>query len=79
MVKTYNVDYTVADSAGTATAYLSGVKTNKGVIGVNGNIKRKDQDCENILRNRVNSVFTHAIASGKHLTKVFSTILSTKL
>lgn len=76
MVKTYNVDYTVADSAGTATAYLSGVKTNKGVIGVNGNIKRKDQDCENILRNRVNSVFTHAIASGKSTGIVTTTRLT---
>lgn len=60
------------DSAGTATAYLSGVKTNKGVIGVNGNIKRKEQDCEKILRNKVNSVFTHAIESGNSLYMFYS-------
>ena len=32
--KTYCVDYQVGDSACTATAYLSGVKTNDGMIGV---------------------------------------------
>ncbi|KAK7481973.1 hypothetical protein BaRGS_00026776 [Batillaria attramentaria] len=32
--KTYNVDHQTPDSAGTGTAYLCGVKTNMGVIGV---------------------------------------------
>jgi alkaline phosphatase len=32
--KTYNIDAQVPDSAGTATAILSGVKTRKGVVGV---------------------------------------------
>ena len=32
--KTYNTDYQVADSAGTATAYLSGVKTTSGKLHV---------------------------------------------
>merc|ERR1739838_293943 len=32
--KTYNVDSQVADSAGTATAYLTGVKTDLGVVGL---------------------------------------------
>ena len=32
--KTYNTDHMVPDSAGTATAYLTGVKTNKGIVGV---------------------------------------------
>jgi len=33
--KTYNVDQTVPDSAGTATAFMTGVKSNAGVISVN--------------------------------------------
>jgi len=35
MVKTYNVDYQTPDSAGTATAYLSGIKSRYGTLGVN--------------------------------------------
>ena len=38
--QTYNIDAQTADSAGTATAYLSGVKTRIGVIGL-GNFKSK--------------------------------------
>ena len=36
LVKTYNVDFQTPDSAGTATAYLSGVKTRLGTLGVLG-------------------------------------------
>ncbi|CAG0889124.1 unnamed protein product [Cyprideis torosa] len=36
--KTYNVDYQTPDSAGTGTAYLCGVKTNIGVLGVNARV-----------------------------------------
>lgn len=43
-VKTYCVDTQVADSACTATAYLSGVKTNEGMTGINAKVKR--YDCE---------------------------------
>ena len=43
-VKTYCVDAQVADSACTATAYLSGVKTNDGMTGINAKVKR--YDCE---------------------------------
>merc|ERR1711990_685904 len=34
LIKTYNTDRMVPDSAGTATAYLTGAKTRKGMIGV---------------------------------------------
>lgn len=44
LAKTYCVDMQTADSACTATAYLSGVKTNYGTIGVNSKITRKN--CE---------------------------------
>jgi len=38
--KTYNVNQQVADSAGTATAFLCGVKTDSGVIGVDQTVER---------------------------------------
>ncbi|XP_055842323.1 membrane-bound alkaline phosphatase isoform X2 [Episyrphus balteatus] len=40
--KTYCVNKQVADSACSATAYLSGVKGNYGTIGVNAQVKRSD-------------------------------------
>lgn len=42
MVKTYCLDSQIADSACTATAYLTGVKTNDGLIGVNGRVQMND-------------------------------------
>lgn len=42
--KTYCVDRQVADSACTATAYLSGVKANYGTMGINAQVKRFDCD-----------------------------------
>lgn len=42
IAKTYNTDARIPDSAGTATAMMSGVKTDKGVLGVNENIVRGD-------------------------------------
>ncbi|KAJ3599083.1 hypothetical protein NHX12_033046 [Muraenolepis orangiensis] len=38
--KTYNVDQQMPDSAGTATAYLCGVKANYGTLGVSASTKR---------------------------------------
>ncbi|XP_018327253.1 alkaline phosphatase-like [Agrilus planipennis] len=40
--KTYSVDYQTTDSAATATAYLTGVKTNYGTIGVTASVNRKN-------------------------------------
>lgn len=42
MVKTYNTDQQVPDSAGTSTALHSGVKTDAGVIGVDASVVRGD-------------------------------------
>ncbi len=42
LAKTYNTNYQVPDSAGTSTALHAGVKTKKGVIGVNSDILVKD-------------------------------------
>lgn len=40
LAKTYNVDAQTADSAGTMTAMISGVKTDAGVLGVDENAER---------------------------------------
>lgn len=42
--KTYAVNRQVPDSASTATAYLTGVKTNYGLVGVDSNVRR--YNCE---------------------------------
>lgn len=38
LVKTYNVDAQIPDSAGTMSAMMSGIKTNAGVVGVNAGV-----------------------------------------
>ena len=38
--QTYNVDFQTPDSAGTATAYLTGVKTRTGLLGVTARVQR---------------------------------------
>ncbi|KAK4293357.1 hypothetical protein Pmani_033934, partial [Petrolisthes manimaculis] len=40
IIKTYTTDSQVADSAASATAYLCGVKTNRGTVGVDMNVER---------------------------------------
>ena len=51
LAKTYNVDAQTADSAGTMTALMSGVKTDVGVIGVNEDIVRGD--CSTVAGNEL--------------------------
>ena len=41
------------DSAGTATAYLSGVKANLGVIGLDAKVNQKETDCAKIKASEV--------------------------
>ncbi|XP_068755038.1 alkaline phosphatase-like [Montipora capricornis] len=61
--KTFNVDQQVPDSAGTATAYLEGVKTDAGVIGVDETVKRSY--CSSLNeRNKVISILTLAEKAG---------------
>lgn len=54
--QTYCVDKQVADSACSATAFLSGVKGNYGTIGVNANVKIFDCTGENDPANRTESL-----------------------
>lgn len=63
--KTYCVDVQVADSACTATAYLSGVKTNDAVIGLSGNALRSNCAASNVASNRAESIAAWAMNAGK--------------
>jgi alkaline phosphatase len=70
LAKTYSHDGQVSDSAPTATAMVSGVKTNNGVIGVNTNVQQGD--CAAEAGNTVTTLFE--VAEGKGLaTGVVST------
>jgi len=52
--KTYNSNQQIADSAGTATAVLSGAKTKAGVIGVNQSVPRGD--CKAAKNNHLDTI-----------------------
>ncbi|CAG2110721.1 unnamed protein product [Medioppia subpectinata] len=65
LIKTYNVNQQVTDSAASANAFLCGVKTNDGTIGVNARVARYSNDCESISRNSISSILKWAIDSGK--------------
>jgi alkaline phosphatase len=49
--KTYNVDAQTPDSAGTMTAMISGIKTDKGVIGIDEDVERSD--CSSMAGNEL--------------------------
>ncbi|XP_053379754.1 alkaline phosphatase, tissue-nonspecific isozyme-like [Mercenaria mercenaria] len=61
--KTYNVDRQTADSAGTATAMLSGVKTNYFIVGLDG--RATASDCLSAEGKEVESLVDWAQAAGK--------------
>jgi len=61
--KTYNVDAQTPDSAGTMTAIVSGVKTDKGVIGVDENVERGN--CASAQGNELVSILELAEIAGK--------------
>ncbi|XP_014663549.1 PREDICTED: alkaline phosphatase-like [Priapulus caudatus] len=61
--KTYNWDRQIADSAGSATAYLSGVKANYYTIGVDGSAVLKR--CDTVERSKVDSILKWAQDEGK--------------
>jgi alkaline phosphatase len=62
LVKTYNVDAQVPDSAGTATAWNTGVKTDIGVLGVDADVTY--DDCASQQGNEVTTLFELAEAAG---------------
>ncbi|KAL4227312.1 hypothetical protein ACF0H5_012758 [Mactra antiquata] len=60
----YSLDYSTPDSASTATAFLSGVKTNMGVVGYDGNVQY--HNCTSTKQaKKLNSVLDWARAAGK--------------
>lgn len=65
MSKTYCVDYQVADSACSSTAYLSGVKANYGTLGVTAAVPRGDCELMNDPAHHTSSIAAWAIAAGK--------------
>lgn len=71
--KTYNVDYQVPDSAGTATAYLTGVKGRYSTIGVNAGTVYGS--CSTVEGNEVRSVLKDAKLAGKSTGIVTTTYL----
>ncbi|MBT8136219.1 MAG: alkaline phosphatase [Gammaproteobacteria bacterium] len=62
LAKTYNTNAQVPDSAGTATAMLSGVKTQIGVVGVDDRVRRGD--CTSVAGSSVPSLLEHAEDAG---------------
>ncbi|XP_029355290.1 intestinal-type alkaline phosphatase isoform X1 [Echeneis naucrates] len=69
--KTYNVDQQMPDSAGTATAYLCGVKANYGTLGVTAATPR--YNCSATFGNEVTSVLHRAKKAGKSVGIVTTT------
>ncbi|KAM4016694.1 LOW QUALITY PROTEIN: alkaline phosphatase, tissue-nonspecific isozyme [Anomaloglossus baeobatrachus] len=71
LAKTYNTNAQVPDSAGTATAYLCGVKANEGTVGVNAAAVRGL--CNTTKGNEVTSILKWAKDAGKSVGVVTTT------
>ncbi|XP_018606100.1 alkaline phosphatase-like [Scleropages formosus] len=71
LAKTYNTNAQVADSAGTATAYLCGVKANEGTVGVSAAAIRGQ--CNTTYGNEVTSILKWAKDAGKSVGIVTTT------
>ncbi|KAK9744824.1 Alkaline phosphatase [Popillia japonica] len=63
--KTYCVNKQVPDSACTSTAYLGGVKSNEGTLGVTAAVKLNDCDSSLVEENRVSSIAKWSQDRGK--------------
>ena len=64
-MQTYTVNKQVADSAASATAFLSGVKTNFYTVGVTGGVARDDCQASLDEKNRATSILKWAQDAGK--------------
>ncbi|XP_051957437.1 alkaline phosphatase-like [Xyrauchen texanus] len=69
--KTYNTNAQVPDSAGTATAFLCGVKANEGTVGVSAAAVRSQ--CNTTKGNEVTSILRWAKEAGKSVGIVTTT------
>lgn len=72
--RTYNVDLLTPDSAGTATAFLTGVKTIASVVGVDANIQKKN--CSSVEKAKIMSIAKSAMEEGKSVGVVTTTRLT---
>lgn len=72
--KTYNSNQQVPDSAGTASAFLSGAKTKAGVIGVNQLVPRGD--CETSNNNHMDTIIELSEKAGLNTGVVTTTRLT---
>ncbi|KAK6965079.1 alkaline phosphatase [Biomphalaria glabrata] len=61
--RTYNVDRQTTDSAASGTAYLTGVKTNQGLLGLSGKAQRLN--CSSAQDAHVDSILRWSISAGK--------------
>ncbi|CAK8671332.1 unnamed protein product [Clavelina lepadiformis] len=61
LVKTYSVNNQTPDSASTATAFLTGVKTRSRKLGVNA----KGTSCRRVKANKVTTLLEQAVQAGK--------------
>ncbi|XP_061719157.1 membrane-bound alkaline phosphatase-like [Cydia pomonella] len=73
LAKTYCLDAQIPDSACTATAYLCGVKVNRGTLGVNGNVLRWDCPASTDTATHLESIAAWALADGRSVGIVTST------
>ncbi|CAB3227238.1 unnamed protein product [Arctia plantaginis] len=64
LARTYCIDAQVADSACTATSYLTGVKTKYGVVGLDGNVTRGSCDSQRHPPNWTPSIGQWALDQG---------------
>ena len=64
MFQTYNTDFQVPDSAGTATALVSGVKTRMGMLGLDGTAKYNVCDVAVVETARVDTLLDWAVGAG---------------
>ncbi|KAK6175058.1 hypothetical protein SNE40_013596 [Patella caerulea] len=71
LAKTYNVDSQVPDSAGTGTAFLSGVKTRKGMINVDASVSRGD--CSASQGHELDTILRWSLDEGKSAGVVTTT------
>jgi len=74
LVKTYNTNQQVPDSAGTATAMLTGVKTRAGVIGLSEDVTRAD--CESAQGRKLTTALELAEDAGMATGVVTTTTLT---
>jgi len=70
LVKTYNTDSQVADSAGTMSAIMTGEKTRIGVFGISASVSQND--CASALENELPTLLEDAEDAG-HPTGIVST------